>query len=141
MDEGLEREDVRDLDSEEPVKAPTRSGDTGSWERALARFLTVNKVPVTWKTGKFAGISSYTLARIAPMRARLNPDESLSKLPLFFRLRQHERNLIVFVTNRKYGDDLEDSLVVMRLGTFMPMFATHINSDRERYIDAAQHHG
>ncbi len=141
MDERLGRHHVRDLDTEEPVKAPTQTGDRGIWERALARFMTVNRVPVTWKGSKFNGISGYTLARIAPMRARLHPDESLSKLPLFFRLRQHEQNLIVFVTNRKYGDDLEDSLVVMRLGTFMPMFATHINSDKERYIDAPNDHG
>lgn len=124
------------------MKAPTRSGDNGAWERALARFLTVSRIPVVWKgdVQRFTGIVSYTFARIAPMRARLNPDESLTKLPKFFKQREHLPNLIVFVTNRKYGDDLEDSLVVMRLGTFAPIFATHINNDRERYIDAAYRH-
>lgn len=121
------------------MKAPRQSGDKGAWERTISRYLTANKVPVLWDytQRKFTGIHGYTLKRIAPMRARYDTSQSLSGLPEFFRDHAGEPNLVVIVTNRKYGDDLEDSLVVMRLGTFGPMFATHITSDRERYLDAS----
>jgi hypothetical protein len=135
MVEGLERQDLGNLDQEEPVKAPTASGNNGRWERTLARYFTANRIPVTWEgvSKTFTGLHGYTIRRSVPMRARLDPGEALNAIPRFFR--QHkETNLIVIVTNRRYGDDLEDSLVVMRLDTFTSMFATHINSDRERYI-------
>ncbi len=124
------------------MKSPKKSGDNGRWERTLARFFTANRIPLRWDgvAKRFVGISSYTFARIAPMRARVNPDEALSNLPRYFREHQHDGNLIVVVTNLKYGDDLEDSLVVMKLGTFAPIFTSHINTDRERYVYAADHH-
>jgi hypothetical protein len=121
------------------MKAPRGSGDTGTWERTLSRFLTVSGIPVQWKghlTG-FTGLSGYVIKRIAPQRSRYLSTASWAKMPEFWREHRDINNLIVIVTNRKYGDDLEDSLVVMRLGTFAPIFATHINNDRERYIDAA----
>lgn len=119
------------------MKPPTTSGDKGSWERTLARYFTANKVPLTWDGAShtFKGLAGYTIRRSAPMRARIDPGQALTALPRFFRSHQDD-GLIVVVTNRKYGEDLEDSLVVTRLGTFGPIFASHINSDRERYIYA-----
>ncbi len=124
------------------MKAPTQSGDTGGWERAIARYLTANRVPVRWDhtTQSFTGLSGYTIRRSVPMRARLDPGQALTALPKFFRTHT-DNGLIVVVTNRKYGEDLEDSLVVTRLGTFGPILASHINNDRERYIYAPDNHG
>lgn len=126
------------------MKAPQgESGDNGKWERTLARFFTANRIPLTWggAVKGFTGISGYTIRRIAPMRSRYYSTASWKEMPAYFRERQHLPNMIVVVTNRKYGDDIEDSLVVMRLGTFAPIFATHINSDRERYIHAPHSDG
>lgn len=120
------------------MKVPRRSGDTGAWERMIARFLTANKVPVEWSGAvrRFIGLHGYTIRRIAPMRARYDTSQALHGLPVLFRA-SDDPNLIVIVTNAHYGDNLEDSLVVLRLGTFTPIFATHINNDRERYISNA----
>jgi hypothetical protein len=120
------------------MKAPVKTGDDGRWERTIARYLTANKIPIRWKGGMFQGIAQHTIRRIAPMRR--GTDETLARMPAYFRQRRDEPNLIVLVTNRMYGDDIEDSLVVMRLGTLTPMFATFVNNDRERWIiNATQH--
>ena len=124
------------------MKAPRGSGNTGVWERTIGRYLTANRIPLAWAghlTG-FVGVSGYTFRRIVPKRAATVQAETWKGMPAYFREHRDDHNLIVIVTNKQYGDDLEDSLVVMRLGTFTPMFATHINSDKERYIHAANDH-
>jgi hypothetical protein len=41
--------------------------------------------------------------------------------------------VIVLVTNRNYGDSIDDTLVVMRLGTALPMLKAFIDTDKERH--------
>ena len=43
--------------------------------------------------------------------------------------------VIVFVTNRRFGDSVDDSMVVMRMGTFAPMIKAFIDADRERWVE------
>jgi hypothetical protein len=134
-----EKRFIEHLADEETMKAPSSvGGANGRWERTLARYLTVNKVPLTWagQIKGFTGISGYGFRRIAPKAARFDPMASWCRMPEYMKEHRNIRNLIVFVTNRTYGDGIEDSLVVMRLSTFTEMFSTHINSDRERYIYA-----
>jgi hypothetical protein len=45
-------------------------------------------------------------------------------------------NVIVFVTNKEYGDSVDDTYVVMRMGTFIPMMKALLDSDRERWSNA-----
>ena len=52
------------------------------------------------------------------------------------RLGKTEDNVVVFVTNKQYGDSVDDSYVVMRLGTFIPMMKALLESDKERYLYA-----
>lgn len=126
------------------MKAPASTGgDNGRWERTIARYLTAHRVPVTWKgpVAGFTGIAGYGFRRIAPKASRYVSEATWAKMPLYMRQHAGIRNLIVIVTNRMYGDDIEDSIVVMRLSTFAEIFATHINSDRERYIYAPDSDG
>jgi hypothetical protein len=121
------------------MKVPaTKGGDNGRWERMIARYLTANRIPLTWRgkmTG-FTGIAGYGFRRIAPKRAQFLSEETWSKMPEYMKKYSHISNLIVFVTNKTYGDNIEDTIVVMRLSTFTEIFATHVNNDRERYIYA-----
>jgi hypothetical protein len=48
---------------------------------------------------------------------------------------KESKQVVVLATNRKYGDSIDDTLVVMRLGTFIPMLKAMIQQDRERWID------
>lgn len=125
------------------MKVPIRSGDTGVWERMIARYLTASKVPVVWNGSRraFEGLHGFTIKRIAPMRARYDTSQSMRGLPEVFRANKEVPNYVVIVTNAHYGDNLEDSLVVLRLGDFTPMLAAFINNDRERYLRAANDHG
>jgi hypothetical protein len=43
------------------------------------------------------------------------------------------KQVVIFATNRQYGDSVEDTLVVMRLGTFAPMLKALIAQDKERW--------
>lgn len=128
------------------MKAPKTGGgnsDNGQWERTISRYLTAHKVPVRWDAAKqkFVGLYGYFIKRVAPMRRGESLSEvTWSRMPLYMREMRDEMNHILIVTNRRYGDDVEDSLVVMRLNTFAEMLSTHINSDRERYIDAPYSH-
>jgi hypothetical protein len=116
------------------MRVPVPRADKGVWERAISRYLHGNRIPLTWKGGQFVGLHRYTFRRIVPKRANQDPSQSLSQLPRYFKERADEQNLIVFITNPQYGDSLEDSLVAMRLGTFGPIFETHINNNRERLV-------
>lgn len=127
------------------MRSPTGTGDDGRWERTVARCMNSFGIPVKWdyRSRSFVGLRGITLKRIAPMRSRLDDTQSLTALPRTIKAleeRGHQTPVIV-VTNRHYGDSVEDSLVVMRLGSFLPMFMRYINSDRERYIDAGNDSG
>jgi hypothetical protein len=55
-------------------------------------------------------------------------------------MRKYERladgkQVIIFATNRGYGDSVDDSLVVLRMGTFAPMLKAFVDQDKERWTD------
>lgn len=121
------------------MRAPRLTGDDGRWERTIARYMTTFGLPMKWnyKQRKFTGLHGFTFKRVAPMRARTDESQSWVNIPRTFKeLEAQHRNLIVVVTNRHYGDSIEDSLVVTRLGTFMPLLQALVENDRERWIDA-----
>lgn len=49
------------------------------------------------------------------------------------------KQVVIIATNRGYGDSVDDSMVVMRLGTFIPMLKALIETDRERWTDVTDH--
>lgn len=115
------------------MKAPEEKTDR--WERTLSRYFSANGLPLQWnyKARRFLGIARHTFARINP-RQEHHTVNAWVKMP--DRLRRFEsdgNNAVILVTNKRYGDDVEDSIVVMRLGTFMPMLKAMYNNDKERW--------
>lgn len=102
-----------------------RSVSEKNWERTIVRYLNAHAIPIKWDglAKRFTGIKGHCIARINP-RVEQN---AWALMPQ--RLRQYEApdrnsysdNVILLVTNRMYGDSVDDTIVVMRLGTFIPM--------------------
>lgn len=123
------------------MSTPGVRGLAGRWERAICRYLSAHRVPLTWggPVKGFTGIAGYGFRRIVPKSA--DGLETWRRMPEYMRKHRDTSNLIVFVTNPIYGENIDDSLVVMRLSTFAEIFGSHVNTDRERYIYAPAHHG
>lgn len=122
------------------MKSPKLTGDDGRWERTIARYMASYGLPIKWnyRDRKFTGLRLFTIKRVAPMRARIDESQSWTNMPRTIKQledRGHS-NLIVIATNRHYGDSIEDSLVITRLGTFMPLMQALVENDRERWLDA-----
>lgn len=108
-----------------------------SWERTLTRYLNAHSIPLQWhySTRRFSGVKGFNIARINPeleegawasMPKRLRSYESRDRNP-------SGEPVILFVTNRRYGDSVDDSMVVMRLGAFIPMLKAFVDMKlRER---------
>jgi hypothetical protein len=133
------------MDEEEHVRAPAaRTKVTHAWERTICRYLNGHRIPLSFISPLkgFRGIHGYSFRRIVPKRRGDDPGAiRWERIPKFMRDHNDEPNLVLFVTNPTYGDSIEDVIVVMRLSTFAPLFASHINNDRERYVHAAHDHG
>lgn len=117
------------------MKAPPEA----SWERVLNRYFAAMSIPLKWDGAahRFRGMAGHSFARFNP-KAR-NEEPVWKHMPMYIsRYEEKEgRNVIILVTNRQYGDSVDDSMVVMRLGTFMPMLKAFIDTDRERWTDAS----
>lgn len=106
-----------------------RSVSEKSWERALSRYLHAQSLPFKWDAvaKRFTGLHGHMIARINPY----SEEEAWKQMPK--RIRGYEsrdrnperRKVIVFVTNSKYGDSIDDTLVVMRVGTLIPMLKAY----------------
>ena len=106
-----------------------------SWDKLLARYLTSNGIPLTWDwvAKRFTGVAGHRFARKNPK----SEAQVWARMPEYMnRLGKTEDNVVVFVTNKQYGDSVDDSYVVMRLGTFIPMMKALLESDKERYLYA-----
>lgn len=115
-----------------------RAGIEKSWERTIARYFNAHGLPIKWEyvARRFQGIKGFSIVRLNP-----SVEESVwASIPK--RLKSYEsadrnanrESVIIVVTNRKYGDSVDDSIVVMRLGTFIPMLKALVHNDRERYL-------
>lgn len=104
------------------------------WNDVLARYITASGVPMRFDYGsnRFVGLRGHTILRLNPralpevwarMNDRFTGAEKDSPFPV-----------IAFVTNKQHGPDVEDSYVILRLGTFMPMMAAMVAADRERWL-------
>jgi protein gp37 len=108
------------------------------WERTLTRYFAAYSVPLRWSypRRRFTGVAGHLFARLNPY----NEDKMWQLMPQTIRKYENERNpngkqVVIFATNRRYGDSIDDSLVVMRMGTFIPMLKALVDSDKERWND------
>ena len=107
------------------------------WEKALSRFFAANGVDLRWNyiARRFEGVSGHIFARINPQKE----ENVWKRMPEYVkRYEKSDRNIegkqvVILATNRQYGDSVEDTLVVLRLGTFAPMLKAFIQQDIERW--------
>lgn len=108
-----------------------------TWERTLGRYFAAVNVPLQWNALKkrFVGISGHEFARINP-KAR-NGENVWVRMPEYIKRYEHSsgKQVVIFVTNRQYGDSVDDSLVVLRIGTFIPMLKALVDNDKERWTN------
>ena len=109
------------------------------WEGVLTRFFIAVRLPLRWNPvrKRFVGFSGHTFIRLNP-RAETGTWARMPDLIRRYedgRIGDPSRNVIAIVASRSYGDNVEDCLVVMRLGTLVPALQALLESDRERYDD------
>lgn len=109
-----------------------------AWERVLTRYFAAVGIPLRWlyQKRRFIGVSGHEFARLNPKSSKEASVWTL--MPEY--VRKYERNsdgkqVVIFVTNRQYGDSVDDSLVVLRMGAFIPMLKALVDSDKERWTD------
>ena len=110
---------------------------SGAWERTLARFFMAHGVALTWdgKFKRFRGVAGHEFVRLNPQveeRVWARMPEYVKK----YERMQTGKQVVVFVTNKQYGDTVDDSLVVMRMGAFAPLLKALVEADRERWVEA-----
>lgn len=118
------------------MKSPKEGNER--WERTISRYFAAYSLKLQWSypQRRFVGIAGHLFARLNPH----NEVKMWELMPQTLRKYEKERNpdskqVVIFVTNRRYGDSVDDSIVVMRLGTFLPMVKALVESDRERWTD------
>lgn len=116
------------------MKSPKEAGTR--WENTLSRYFAAVGIPLRWEYVKrrFVGISGHEFARLNP---KSNKHENVwTRMPEYVKKYEADgKQVIIFATNRQYGDSVDDSLVVLRLGTFIPMLKALVDSDKERWTD------
>lgn len=118
------------------MKSP-KEGDE-RWERTLSRYFAANGIPLTfyYQVRRFVGVAGHTFAR-------LNPKKDVNvwaRMPDYIaKYEKNKKQVVLFVTNRHYGQSVDSSFVVMRMETFVPMLKALIDSDKERWTDASNH--
>ena len=117
------------------MRAP-KEADNG-WEKALTRFFAAHSLPLQWnyRTRRFTGIAGHLFARMNPSLE----SKMWCNMPRWVREYETDsanpdgKGVVIFATNRRYGDSIDESLVVMRLGTFIPMLKA-LTQYKERWV-------
>lgn len=113
------------------MKAPRDTN--GNWERGLARYFSAHNLNIKWdgKAKRFLGIANLCITRRSPSKE----EQMWARMPEYVRRYEsnNQGNVVVLVANRRYGDSIDDCLVVTRLGTFLPMLSAMVNNDPERW--------
>lgn len=117
------------------MRVPKRGNE---WERLISRFIVANGIPnFKWDQlhRRFTGIRGWSFVRATP---RL--EGGWAKVPFFFSRYEGERAngnphpVVMFLTSRDNGPNVEDTYVLMRLETFVPMLLSKVNADPERHF-------
>ena len=107
------------------------------WEKLISKYMVSVGVPLRWdeRSKRFQGVKGFSFTRIAPAS-----DGGWSRIPQFLRRYESELSngsphpVVMFVTNTRYGPDIEDSLVVTRVETFTEMLRICVENDPNRYL-------
>ena len=109
--------------------------ETTAWERVMVRYFSTYMIPIKWDyaSRSFKGITGYRIMRYNPKKETdftwtLVPQ----KLKQYAAERSNGKPPIIIMTNKQYGDSIDDMIVVMSLGTFMPMLKEWYQADPER---------
>jgi len=108
------------------------------WENLIVKYLTSVGVPGFSYNGKdkrFHGIKGFSFVRIAP-----KADGGWANVPYQFHRYETERAngnphpVIMFLTGRNNGSEVNNTYVLTRLETFAPMLKTMIEAEPTRYL-------
>ena len=104
------------------------------WEALLTRYFAAVRVPLRWdaRAKRFVGFAGHAVARINTAKE----EGWWARAPEFLRryeAREPHKKVILIVASRRYGDNIEDAIVVMRVGTLVPMVKALVEGDRERW--------
>ena len=106
------------------------------WESTLTRYFAAIGIPLRWNGAYkcFTGVRKHTVKRINPSSLTAEGNQ-WRLMPQNLRKAEEGGNrAILIVSSKRYGDEVEDSIVVMRLGTASPMLKALIDNDKERWI-------
>jgi hypothetical protein len=87
------------------------------------------------KAKRFVGIKGFSMVRISP-----KSEEGWAKVPFYFRRYETERAngnphpVIMFLTSKHNGSDIEQTFVLTRLETFTPLLQTAIEANPGYYL-------
>jgi len=107
----------------------------GAWERLIVRYFSTYMIPLKWDypSRSFRGIAGYRILRSNP---KTETESKWNLIPQKLKQYETERSNgkppIIIMTNNQYGDSVDDMIVVMKLGTFMPMLKEWYQADPER---------
>lgn len=116
------------------MKSPKETG--GRWESTLTRYFAAYGIPIRWDGihKRFTGFRKHTVKRINPSSPTAEGNQ-WRLMPQNLRKAEVDgQRAILIVSSKRYGDEVEDSIVVMRLGTASPMLKALIDNDKERWI-------
>jgi hypothetical protein len=108
------------------------------WESLICRLMVAAGVPAFRYDGmrhRFTGVKGFSFVRIMP-----HSEGGWAKLPFNFRRYETERNqgsshpVVMFATSKRYGPNIEDTFVVLRLDSFAQILATAVAADPGRYL-------
>lgn len=111
---------------------------SGRWERLLERY--VNSVGISTfhydnYAKRFTGVKGFAFTRVTPRM-----EGGWVRLPEYFKRYEKERRngnphpVVMFIASKDNGLSIEDSFVLIRLEHFVPLLATCIESDPQRYL-------
>lgn len=112
-----------------------REGTAGAWERLIVRYFATYTIPLKWsyQDRRFLGIAGLKIVRINP---RSGADTKWALIPQHLKKHEGERGngnpCVILVTNKQYGDSVDDTIAVMKLSTLMPILKVWYQFDVER---------
>lgn len=116
-----------------------RAPKQNAWERVLSRWFSAIGIPLRWDghAKRFLGMSGHSFMRINPFAEEKFWERAPERFHQYEKERAHGKRLIMIVASKRYGDNVEDALVLTNIGTFAPMLKAFIDADKERWIDDA----
>ena len=109
-----------------------------TWERLIARFLTATGIPGFRYDGqhkRFVGINGFAFVRCTP---RL--EQGWKNMPFYFKRYETERQngnphpVVMFITSKNNGPNVDDTFVLTRLSTYADMLKALVESDPARHL-------